>query len=271
MYKASKAASANDFVSAYSFQQTAIKLNPYLDSSRRKYAITNIVIAAAISQKTDLTEEDKERFSTLIQQAIREGKAAIFLDGNDVTNWQTLAQVYQTLIGVADNSEEWAIRSYADAIKLAPNNPQLRVTLGGVFFNAKEYGEALRFFDQAATLKPDYANAYYNAANTFKMLREFEEAKIAYQKTLILLQPDSDDYLRAADELQLLEDIARGEIEKQAQEQSELDNIQLDALAPIEDVNPEVEAPPEELPVTDPAPQASPEPEATSSPVPTDQ
>jgi len=271
MYKSSKAASTNDFVSAYSLQQTAIKLNPYLDSSRRKYAITNIVIAAAISQKTDLTEEDKERFATLIQQAIREGKAAIFLDGNDVTNWQTLAQVYQTLIGVADNSEEWSIRSYADAIKLAPNNPQLRVTLGGVFFNAKEYGEALRFFDQAATLKPDYANAYYNAANTFKMLREFEEAKIAYQKTLILLQPDSDDYLRAADELQLLEEIARGEIEKQAQEQSELDNINLDPLAPIEDVRPELEAPPAELPVTDQAPQTSVEPEATSSSVHTDQ
>jgi len=255
MYRSSKAASTNDFVTAYSLQQSAIKLNPYLDSSRRKYSVTNIVIAAAISQKTDLTDEDRERFATLIQQAIREGKAAIFLDGNDVTNWQTLAQVYQTLIGVADNSEEWSIRTYADAIKLAPNNPQLRVTLGGVFFNAKEYAEALRFFDQAATLKPDYANAYYNAANTFKMLREFEEAKIAYQKTLILLQPDSDDYLRAADELQVLEEIARGEIAKQAQEQSEVDNVPLDVLAPIENVRPEVEAPPAELPVTDQATQ----------------
>jgi tetratricopeptide (TPR) repeat protein len=271
MYKASKAATTNDFVSAYSLQQQAIKLNPYLDTSRRKYAITNIVIAAAISQKTDITDEDKERFATLIQQAIREGKAALLLDGNDATNWQTLAQVYQTLIGVADNSEEWAIRSYADAIKLSPNNPQLRVTLGGVFFNAKEYGEALRFFDQAATLKPDYANAYYNAANTFKMLREFEEAKIAYQKTLILLQPDSDDYLRAADELQVLEEIAKGEIEKQAQEQSEVNNVPVDALDPIEDVTPEVEAPPEEISVVEPATPAVTEEtpvEASPTPVP---
>ena len=261
MFKSSKAATENDFITTYNLQQEAIKLNPFLDSSRRKYSITNIVIAAAISQKTDLTDDDKERFATLVQQSIREGKAAIFLDGNDVTNWQTLAQVYQTLIGVADNSEEWAIRSYADAIKLSPNNPQLRVTLGGVFFNAKEYGEALRFFDQAATLKPDYANAYYNAANTFKMLREFEEAKIAYQKTLILLQPDSDDYLRAADELQVLEELARGEIEKQAADQSELNNIPVGSVDPIENITPAVEAPPEipggPTPVNDPAPEAA--------------
>lgn len=244
MYQSSKAANNNDFIKAYSLQQQAIKLNPFLDNSRRKYAITNVVIAAAISQKADITDEDKERFATLIQQAIREGKAAVFLDGDDVSNWQTLAQVYQTLIGVADNSEEWAIRSYADAIKLSPNNPQLRVIIGGVFFNAKEYGEALTFFNQAATLKPDYANAYYNAANTYKMLREFDEAKIAYQKTLILLQPDSDDYLRAADELQVLEEIARGEIEKQAQQQSEENNTPIDPLAPIEDITPEIEEPP---------------------------
>lgn len=256
MFKSSKAAAENDFIATYNLQQQAIKLNPFLDSSRRKYSITNIVIAAAISQKTDLTDDDKERFATLVQQSIREGKAAIFLDGNDVTNWQTLAQIYQTLIGVADNSEEWAIRSYVDAIKLAPNNPQLRVIIGGVFFNAEEYGEALRFFDQAATLKPDYANAYYNAANTFKMLKEFEEAKIAYQKTLILLQPDSDDYLRAANELQVLEELARSEIEKQAAEQAETNSIPVEAVDPIEDVTPEVEAPPEvtggPTPVNDP-------------------
>lgn len=249
MYQSSKAANNNDFVKAYSLQQQAIKLNPYLDNNRRKYAITNIVIAAAISQKTDITDEDKERFATLIQQAIREGKAAVFLDETDAANWQTLAQVYQTLIGVADNSEEWAIRSYAEAVKLSPNNPQLRVILGGVFFNAKEYGEALTFFSQAASLKPDYANAYYNAANTYKMLREFDEAKIAYQKTLILLQPDSDDYLRAADELQVLEEIARGEIEKQAETTSEENNVQIDPLAPIEDVSPEIEEPPSPIEV----------------------
>jgi hypothetical protein len=246
MFRSSKAATENDYISSYSLQQEAIKLNPYLDSSRRKYSITNIVIAAAISQKTDLTNDDKERFATLVQQSIRESKAAIFLDGNDVTNWQTLAQVYQTLIGVADNSEEWTIRSYTDAIRLAPSNPQLRVTLGGVFYNAREYEEALRFFDQAASLKPDYANAYYNAANTFKVLKEFDEAKVAYQKTLILLQPDSDDYLRAADELQVLEELAKAEIEKQAT--GETDSIPAEGVTPIEDVTPEVEAPPEVAP-----------------------
>lgn len=242
MYLSSKAATNNDFVLAYSLQQRAIKLNPYLDGNRRKYAVTNIFIAAAISQKADLSEEDKQRFAQLIQQSIRESKASILLDGKDVANWQLAAQVYQTLIGVAENSEEWSASAYAEAIKLAPNNPELRLVLGGVLFNAKQYEDALKFFEQAAVLKPNYANAYYNGANTLKMLRRFDEAKLAYQKTLILLQPDSDDYLKAADELQELERIAKEAINQKSPETTNT----LPDVNPVENVNPEVEAPPVE-------------------------
>ena len=245
MYKATKAANNRDFIASYSLQQKAIRLNPLLDSNRRKYSITNIIIASAISQKEELTNEDKERFSTLIGQSIRESKSAIFLDENDVTNWQILANIYKSLIGVAENSGDWAVKSYVDAIRLSPNNPELRVTLGNVFYNAKEYEEALKFFEQAALLKADHANAYYNAANTFKALNQFDEAKVAYQKTLILLQPDSDDYLKAANEMQILEELAKGEIEKQAIDKSEESNIPLSEINPIEDVVTEVEAPPE--------------------------
>lgn len=244
MFKASKSALNNDLVKTYNFQHQAIKLNPLLDTNRRKYAITNLLIASVIPQKADLTNDDKERFATLIQETIREGKAAIYLDQNDLNNWQNLAQIYQTLSGVAENSEEWAVKSYSDAIRLSPNNPQLRVALGGVLFNAKEYEEALKLFSQAATLKPDYANAYYNAANTFKMLRKFDQAKAAYQKTLVLLQADSEDYLKAADELQTLEELAKGEIEKQAEEKSEENNTPVENIEPVEDTKQNVEAPP---------------------------
>ncbi len=242
MYLSSKAATNNDFVLAYSLQQRAIKLNPYLDGNRRKYAVTNIFIAAAISQKADLSEDDKKQFAQLIQQSIRESKASILLDGKDVANWQLAAQVYQTLIGVAENSEEWSASAYAEAIKLAPNNPELRLVLGGVLFNAKQYEDALKFFEQAAVLKPNYANAYYNGANTLKMLRRFDEAKLAYQKTLILLQPDSEDYLKAADELQELEKIAKEAIDKKSPEATNT----LPDVNPVESVTPEVEAPPVE-------------------------
>lgn len=241
MYRSVKAATSNDFVRAYSIQQQAIKLNPYLDANRRKYAVTNIVIAAALSQKADLTEEDKQRFAQLIQQAIRESKAAILLDGKDLANWQLAAQIYQTLIGVAENSEEWTTKAYAEAIRLAPSNPELRLVLGGVLFNGQQYEEALGMFEQAAILKPNYANAYYNGANTLRLLRKFDEAKLAYQKTLMLLQPDSEDYLRAADELQVLEQIAREAINQQS---PEIETNNLPVVNPVEDVNPEVEAPP---------------------------
>lgn len=248
MYQATQATSSNHLIKAYNFQQQAIGLNPYLDTNRRRNAVTNLMIASALSQKADLTDDDRAQFAQLIQQAIREAKAATILDSHDVANWQTLGQVYQTLVGVAEGAEQWTFQAYSEAVRLAPSHPDLRITLGGVLLNTKQYQEALSYFEQAALLKPDYANAYYNGANALKLLQRFDEAKAAYQKTLLLLAPDSEEYLKTAEELQALEQIAKQVIVKKTTEGSE------STEQPV--VNPALTAPilNEATPPTSPAP-----------------
>jgi len=201
MFAASKAGQANDIVSMYELQQKAIALNPYMDTYRIRYSVTNLSIASALAGQENPTEEQTAQFSQLVQQAIREARAATALDELDAGNWLNLAQVYRSLIGVAQDAQQWTTTSYITAIQLAPSDPGLRLELGGVLYAAKQYPDAIQFFQQAVNLKPDLANGYYNLANAYVKVEQWLLARSAYQQTLQLLQPDSENYTTTMEEL----------------------------------------------------------------------
>lgn len=204
--QSAKAIQNENLVEAYTLQQRAIGLNPFIDSYRRRYSATNITIAAALAEKADITDEEASQFAALVQQAIREGRAATAINQLNSTNWLQLAQTYRSLIGAAEGAEQWALTSYLNAAQLAPSDPALRVEIGGILYAAESYDDAAQFFQQAIALKPDYANAYYNLANAFAMANKLEQARTAYQQTLLLLDANTQDYITTSNELKALED-----------------------------------------------------------------
>lgn len=204
-FQSSRALQANDAVSTYELQQQATLMNPYMASYRSNFALTNLAIATALANKTDATDQEKEQVSQLIQQSIREARAATLLKPDDSQTWQVLGQIYRSLIGSAEGADQWATSAYVQAISTSPNNPLLRIELGGLLFSLKQYPDANLLFQQAAELKPDLPNAYYNLANGLRAAGNLEQAKLAYQKTLSLLPANSDDYTKANQELEALE------------------------------------------------------------------
>jgi len=201
LFLAERAAISNDAIGVYNNQQKAIAYDPYLASMRRSYAITNLQIATAISAQSNPTPEDTQQVTQLIQQAIREARAATLINGNDSQNWRVLADIYRQLIGAAEGAESWTVSGYSRAIELSPSDPTLRVDLGGVFFAQKEYQQAATLFEQATLLKPDYANAHYNLANALKTAGNYQLAERYYQQALALVEPNSPDYEKASSEL----------------------------------------------------------------------
>ncbi len=218
MNESNKAAMKNDAVKTYELQQQAIVLNPYLDSFRRRYAMTNMLIAIAISNRADATEQDQQQISELLQQSIREARAATMLDPGDSQNWLTLAQIYEQMIGVTDEAVQWAIQSYVSAIETNPTDPSLRIALGGIFLGQEEYEQAANIFNGAIEVKPDFPNSYYNFAIAMENLERYEAAKSAYQQVLVLLDPDTEDYTQVTERLEAVEAILaeRGETEEGA-------------------------------------------------------
>lgn len=202
--KAVDAANRNEGVPTYDYQRNAIVRLPYIPRYRRAYSATNLALANSIAGKENLTEEDRKNVTQLIQQAIREAKAAVALDPQNATNWENLAVIYKALIGVAQNADAWSIASLAQAIQNDPLNPRLRLELGGIFFALGQYDQAIRLYQQSTELKPDWANAYYNLAAAYKAKNEPETAFDYLRKTLTLVPADSADYAKAQTELEEL-------------------------------------------------------------------
>lgn len=186
----------NDGKGVYTAQLKAVQSYPGLASSRLAYAETNLRLAVALSQKPELTETDRTNISTLIQQSIREGKAATALRPHSSLSWLTLGQIYRQLINVAEGADQFAVSAYAQAVALDPGNPNLRLDFGGLLMQLGEtyYPRAEAEITTAIQLKPDYANAYYNLAKLYENEKDYTKSLEAMKKVATLLPADSPDY-----------------------------------------------------------------------------
>ena len=98
----------------------------------------------------------------------------------------------------------WTVSSYQRAIILDPQNPIYRLNLGGAYYNFKNYPEAIRLFEQAVALKPDWANAYYNLAWANFQNGSYDRAIQSMNNVLKLVDKNKspDDYKKVLSELE---------------------------------------------------------------------
>lgn len=221
----------------YDAQRLAITLNPRRDAYRRAYANTNITVARLVAQQRgeSLTETEREDIVQLVSQALREVRIITEnLNPTSALNWQIRGRVYQNLLGVARGADQWALQAYQQAIVLAPNDPQLRVDLGGLFLSLavnapKDEGtqgeppsenaptvpqtraanllRAEAAFQDAIRLKPDYASAHFNLSVVYREAGQVGLAIKELQTTLTLLDTNSEDYQRANQILSELQEL----------------------------------------------------------------
>ncbi len=198
----------NDGRTAFDRINTAIRLNPYRDGYRTAASQTYLLLANAAASKENLTAEDRDTVTKLIQQSIQEAKNAVSLNPIKATNLIMLANVYQNLVNFAEGADQWAVASYQQAINLDPVNPELYVSLGGIYYARQNYDEALRLFGLAADRKPDYPNAYYNISAAYRQKKDYKNAYAAMQQVLNIVDKTSPDYLKAKGEMEELATLA---------------------------------------------------------------
>ena len=204
----------------YSYQKKAVLINPYNSAYRRAFSQTNLLIAGGIVRQSDdqqntltpgveerggfaprsseneagktsgveLSDTDRQTIIQAIRASIDEAKAAVKLDDHDSKNWENLALVYRNLINLVEDADLWAISSYQRAIILDPNNPELRLGLGGVYYSISEYKEAIKAFEEAIKLKPGWPNAYYNLAWNHYKIGNQSQAISGMEKVITLLK-----------------------------------------------------------------------------------
>jgi Tfp pilus assembly protein PilF len=195
------AAAKNDGGSTYNLQIKAIGMNGTDADYRVTYSQTNMALAQSVLSGKTLSDDDKQKASTLIQQAVREAKTAITLDQNNSSYWSNLALIYRSLIGTVDGSADWSFQAYQQAAALDPVSPSLKLNMGGLLYAAGNYEAADRIFEQVVTVKQDYANGWYNWAYSAKKMNDLNSAVSRLTQALALVPVDSGDYDSASKEL----------------------------------------------------------------------
>ena len=202
----------NNLKDVYEKMRLAVSYNPYNERMRTNFAQVNLLIANTVAGKATkdekgqptLSETDRQTVSQAIQAAIDEAKAVVSLNPGKATNWELLASVYRSIVGVVQGADTWTVSAYQRAVVLDPQNPSYRVALGGVLYGFKQYEDASRLFEQAISLKPDWPNAQYNYAWTLYQKGDYVNAAAAMQSTISLLNPKIDvaDYKKATSDLE---------------------------------------------------------------------
>ena len=185
---------ANDAQGTFDYMRKAVAANPRVDRYRATSSRIYLILADATARKKNLSDADRTTITQLIQAAIAEGKANVALNPMRAQNWEVLGKTYQSIISLANGADGFAAQAYAQAVALDPTNPQTRISLGGLYYAAKNYDTASRIFELAASSKNDLPNAHFNLAYSYKEQGKIDAA--IQQMTLVLgmLKPDSQDY-----------------------------------------------------------------------------
>ncbi len=200
------AASQNNVQQTYNLQSQAIAQFPYRDVYHRTFSQTNLTIANAIAsnqpQNSSPSAEVQQQIVGLIQQAINYGRNSVSVAPQSALDWNALSGTYRSLIGFGENADQFAVLTNQQAIALDPSNPQQYISLGGIYYQLGVWDEAIRQFQLAANLKPDYANAFYNLGHAYESKGDatsLQNALQAYQVVQSLTTNDkaSNDKIKS--------------------------------------------------------------------------
>ena len=92
---------------------------------------------------------------------------------------------------------EEAIEMFDKAIKFDKHNYEAYYLRGCAKVNAKKYGEALLDFQKAIDLKPDYADAYFNAGRTCFYINDYDMMCYYYKLAQQYGRENLDDLMRS--------------------------------------------------------------------------
>lgn len=212
------AASQNNVQQTYNLQSQAIAQFPYRDVYHRTFSQTNLTIANAIAsnqpQNSSPSAEVQQQIVGLIQQAINYGRNAVSVAPQSALDWNALSGTYRSLIGFGQDADQFAVLTNQQAIALDPSNPQQYISLGGIYYQLGVWDEAIRQFQLAANLKPDYANAFYNLGHAYESKGDatsLQNALQAYQVVASLTTSDKASNDKAKAEIEALKKKIEGQ------------------------------------------------------------
>lgn len=200
-----KSAQVNgDIKEITSLIEKSVSLNPRFDLYQR--SLSQAYLFYIQQQASRISFQDPvqvKQLSSLLAKMSGAVNKATDLSPYNVENWIQRARLYQALIGVAPNADDWAKKAFEEAIKLDATNPYLYTELARVYFvsavnflkdqpaNQQEYfSKAETNVSEAIRLKADYGPAYILSALIYEQQGRVDEAISRLETTKPALADD---------------------------------------------------------------------------------
>ena len=178
--------------------EKAVRINPNSDLYWRELSQVYLqkvnfkIESRTMSGNKETIEKEIGEIHSLIRDAMNTAKIASDINPKNVANWAVRGFVYQNFIGTIEDSKEWSVKAYEEALKLEPTNPYFPTQAG--ISNLKEYSfvtenreaflrDAELNFQEAQKLKPDYAPARFQMAIVYILSNKTKEAIEELEKT----------------------------------------------------------------------------------------
>jgi len=82
-----------------------------------------------------------------------------------------------------------AVKSYEKAIEIDPNYAKAHYNLGGAYHELGQFEDSVKSYEKSIVIDPNYAQAHYNLGNVLKDFGHLDEAIVSYEKALVI-KPD---------------------------------------------------------------------------------
>ena len=185
------------FISAVNGDEMEKNLKAAVEKNPRSEQYHVALAQLYLRQATDLSRvspPDIQQIGLLVEKAISESRRATDLSPRSVLVWQNLAAMYENATALTPEAGDWARKSLDRAYELEPTNPVIVTQLGSLMASAGNYNEAIRKFEEAVSLKPDYVLAYTGMALAYEQLKDTTKVVETY-RALVSLQPNSVDII----------------------------------------------------------------------------
>ncbi len=148
----------------------------------------------------DSVDDNQDAAIAHFNQALALAEKAIALEPLHANNYYAYAEIlrqgYAYFVDEKDIEAQAAkiISAYTTASLYQSTNPDILLSLGGFYQSVGRFDDALKFYQTALKINPNYAQSNYQLAAFYQEQGNLDQARSAYTNTLQLLEADSDDY-----------------------------------------------------------------------------
>ena len=164
------------------------------DRYYRLAAEINLARINELLQETDTPiEERREKFQTILAEAISNVQSAIAIDNKDYQNWSMLGRVYGSVVPLGvEGAYESAKRSYDEALTLNSNNPAILLTLARLELakDPDNIDGAKEFIGKSLEKKSNYTEAIFLLSQLEIQAGNIEDA-IRSVEAVVVIEPNN--------------------------------------------------------------------------------